>query len=219
MGGPIVVYGAGGHGRELASLIQALRAAGEGWELQGFLSDDPLDAGREVGGLPVLGGADWLRSHAGVSVGMGIGSPLARRQVVNRIDSLVKAFPPLVHPKATVFERAVVGRGVVIAAGALVSVDVELGEFAVLNILASASHDCRLGPFATLAPQVALAGNTVVGEGADMGTGVVCIPGVKVGAWSVVGAGAVVIRDVPDRCTAVGVPASVIRHHPPMEAH
>ncbi len=218
MSGPIVVYGAGGHGRELASLIQALLAAGESWELQGFLSDDPLEAGREVAGLPVLGGAGWLRAHAGVSVGMGIGSPAARRKVVSRIDSLVKAFPPLIHPRATVLERAVIGRGVVIGAGALVSVDVDLGEFSVLNILASVSHDCRLGSFATLAPQVALAGNTFVGDGADVGTGAVCIPGAKVGAWSVIGAGAVVIGEVPDRCTAVGVPARVVRKHRPLDA-
>ena len=37
------------------------------------------------------------------------------------------------------------------------------------------------------------------------------IQGVTVGAWSTVGAGAVVIRDLPPRCTAVGVPATVIK--------
>jgi UDP-perosamine 4-acetyltransferase len=56
-----------------------------------------------------------------------------------------------------------------------------------------------------------LGGNVVVGEGAFLGVGTMVIPGIRIGRWSVVGAGAVVTKDLPDDCTAVGVPARVIK--------
>ena len=44
-----------------------------------------------------------------------------------------------------------------------------------------------------------------------LGIGSVAIPGVRIGAWTTVGAGAAVVRDVPDRVVAMGVPARVKR--------
>ena len=217
MSRPIVVYGAGGHGREVAALIGALRAAGADWDLLGFLSDDPRSVGQQVAELPVLGDGEWLRKNVGTAVALGIGSPVDRQRVVQRITPLVGAFPVLAHPTSQVMDRVGLEQGAVVFAGAVVSVDAHIGAFAAVNLLASVSHDCRLGPFATLAPRVALAGNTTIEEGVDLGTGALCIPGVRVGAWSVVGAGAVVIRDLPARCTAVGVPARVIQGPPPGE--
>jgi acetyltransferase-like isoleucine patch superfamily enzyme len=49
-------------------------------------------------------------------------------------------------------------------------------------------------------------------DGAWLGQNVVVGPGVTVGRNAVVGANSVVLKDVPDRCVAVGVPARVIRH-------
>jgi UDP-perosamine 4-acetyltransferase len=51
----------------------------------------------------------------------------------------------------------------------------------------------------------------VVGEGTFLGLGSGVIPGIRIGRWSVIGAGAVVTKDIPDNCTAVGVPAKVIK--------
>jgi len=212
---PIAVYGAGGHGREIAALIHALNAGGAGWDLLGYLSDDPGTWGNDSGGLPILGGAEWLEAHPLTAIAMGIGAPAPRKRVIGRIERLGVAFPTLVHPTAIVQERATLGRGVVIGPGAVITVDIEVGEFAVVNVLASISHDSRLGAYSTLAPRVTLAGNTILGDGCDVGVGVAFVPGVRIGEWSVIGAGAVVTGDLPANCTAVGVPARVIRSRPP----
>jgi len=52
-----------------------------------------------------------------------------------------------------------------------------------------------------------------IGDGSWLGHGVVVLPGVTIGAHVVVGAGSVVTHDLPDRCVAVGNPATVIRRH------
>ena len=49
-----------------------------------------------------------------------------------------------------------------------------------------------------------------VGEGAWLGAGVKVLDGVIIGAHAVIGAGAVVRDAVPDRATAVGVPARIV---------
>jgi acetyltransferase-like isoleucine patch superfamily enzyme len=49
-----------------------------------------------------------------------------------------------------------------------------------------------------------------VGDGAWLGAGAKVLDGVNIGANAVIGAGAVVRESVPDRATAVGIPARVV---------
>ena len=51
----------------------------------------------------------------------------------------------------------------------------------------------------------------VINDGAHIGIGAIIMPGVTIGKGAVIGAGSVVIRDIPDYCVAVGVPAKVIK--------
>jgi serine acetyltransferase len=71
----------------------------------------------------------------------------------------------------------------------------------------------RIGSGVTLLHRVTIGehrhGVPVIGDGVFVGAGAVVIGGIKVGNQAQVGAGAVVLCDVPDGCTAVGVPASV----------
>jgi serine O-acetyltransferase len=55
----------------------------------------------------------------------------------------------------------------------------------------------------------------VIGNRVDIGVGTCILGGVTVGDDSILGANSVVIRDVPPRSVAVGVPAKVIRQLPP----
>ena len=74
-------------------------------------------------------------------------------------------------------------------------------------------HDAELRDFATLYPAVHVSGNVTLGAGCEIGVGSSIIQGLSVGDGSILGAGCAVVRDVPPHCTAVGVPARVIRRH------
>jgi sugar O-acyltransferase (sialic acid O-acetyltransferase NeuD family) len=208
---PVVVYGSGGHGRETALLVRAMIDAGAPWRLLGFLDDDVRQHGAQIGSLTVLGGAEYLANRRGqIDVALGIGQSRARFALVERIRSITRSFPVLVHPDIPRFERVLLDEGAQIHAGAILTVDIHVGPFVILNRHVDVSHDCQLDAFATLAPAVTLAGNVHVGVGSELGVRAACIPGVHVGAWSVVGAGAVVTRSIPDGVTAVGVPARAV---------
>lgn len=54
---------------------------------------------------------------------------------------------------------------------------------------------------------------TIIKEQSSIGYGACIMPGVTVGRHSIIGANSVVVRDVPDYCVAVGVPAKIIKKY------
>jgi sugar O-acyltransferase (sialic acid O-acetyltransferase NeuD family) len=205
---PIVVFGTGGHGRETGLLIEAMIACGTPWELAGFLTDDHTQHGTRLGGMPILGDGAVLADRAGeYLVAVGIGAARTRREIVRRLRPYARGFPVLQHPSVPPYGRVVIGEGSQIHAGAVLTTDIFIGDFVILNRHVDVSHDCRIDSWSTLAPAVSLAGAVHVHEGADLGVRAACLPGVAVGAWSIVGGGAVVTRDVDPELTVVGVPA------------
>lgn len=51
----------------------------------------------------------------------------------------------------------------------------------------------------------------IIGNNVYIGAKATIIGGVKIGDKAKIGAGALVIKDVPERCTAVGVPVRIIK--------
>ncbi len=209
---PVVVYGAGGYGRETVQLIEDINAHRARWDVLGFIDDDPATHGREVNGLPVLGGIDWLSDEgASVRIALGVGSPTAKRRIVARVGSDAQRFITAVHPSVRLCRWLEIGPGTSIAAGTMLTVNIHIGAFVSVNRVCNISHDCRVEDFATIAPATNLSGGVVVGTGAEIGSGVTTIEGVQIGEWTIVGAGAVIANDLPANCTAVGVPARAIK--------
>jgi sugar O-acyltransferase (sialic acid O-acetyltransferase NeuD family) len=207
----VVIIGVGGLGRECSEWIEHINAERPTFRLLGFLDDDANKHGAVVHDLEVLGNADWLASQTNVAAIIGIGNPAAKRRMVERLVPYVTRFPVLHHPDAVVGRHVRIGDGTIICPGVIATTDIRIGKFVTLNFDLTIGHDCQLGDYVTLAPGVHLSGYSKIGEGADLGAGVVTIPGVDVGAWTIVGAGASVTKSLPQHCTAVGVPARVIK--------
>eukprot|EP00898_Chlorokybus_atmophyticus_P000045 jgi/Chlat1/1040/Chrsp110S01553 len=83
---------------------------------------------------------------------------------------------------------------------------VVIGETAVIGDDVSILHNVTLGGTGASAGDR----HPKVGNGVLIGAGVVILGNIKIGDGSRIGAGSVVIHDIPENCTAVGVPARVI---------
>lgn len=236
-GKEIVIIGAGGFGREVKWLIERINEAQgrqppatrksqgdfwdnnrdcpDNWNLLGFV-DDGLEAGSRVAGSPVLGGTEWLCRRAGqetLYAACAIGSGRVRRQITERLLQHGNVrFPNLVDPSAACSGSVRMGRGNILCAGTVLTVDITLGDFCIVNLDCTIGHDARLESFVTLYPSVNLSGCVLVGEGSEIGTGSHVIQGITIGKEAVLGAGTVGIRDLPERCVAVGNPAKVIKY-------
>lgn len=177
------------------------------------MDDNEAMHGAVVNGHPVLGTIDWLiAQNKPYSVAIGIGIPKVKEEIVRRLrPSSRLTFPSLVAPSALIGEDVTIGEGVVICDGTIVTSYVRLGAFTMLNLQVTVSQDCDLGEFVTVSPGANLSGYTSVGDGTDIGTNVTVIPSKKLGARCIIGASACVTSNIPDRATAVGIPAKVIK--------
>lgn len=204
----IVVVGTGGHAREIIALIEDINRAGTRWQLRGALVDSEWRHADQLLGYPILGTPDWLATHRGCAAVIAIGASKHRGAMALRLAALgVIDFPTLIHPRAWVSQRASLGAGCQIMAGALVNADAVLEDLVLMNLGASASHDSRLEYAATLGPGARVAGGGSVGERAEIGMNASVLPRVSVGADAIVGAGAVVTRAVPCNVAVRGNPA------------
>lgn len=216
---PLVIVGAGGHGREVFDVVRAINDVEPTWEVRGFVADGGGDLD-EIGALsvPYLGSINQLETGeastteaaaSGVAMRfvIGIGSGAVRRSIDERLTRAGWAPATVVHPSATIGARCELGPGTVITAGVRLTTNVRLGRHVHLNLNSTVSHDCVLGNFVTLSPGVNVTGHVRLEDGVECGTGAAILPGVTVGRDTRIGAGAVVTKDCPPGCTMVGVPA------------
>jgi sugar O-acyltransferase (sialic acid O-acetyltransferase NeuD family) len=210
----VVVIGCGGHGREMAALLQRMQTSGQAVEAMGFVDDNSELQGQFILGLPVLGGMDWVQeSGPEYAYLCAIGNPVIRHQLVQRLIAWGVRWATLIDPVVEVPKDTIIGEGAMVCAGTLMTTNIRIGRHTIVNLDCNLSHDTHLEDFATLGCGVNLSGNVTIKEGAELGVGVNVIPGITIGEWAIVGAGATVIRDISARVTAVGVPARVIKRH------
>jgi sugar O-acyltransferase (sialic acid O-acetyltransferase NeuD family) len=159
-----------------------------------------------------LGDYDWLRAHEHEvdAIALGIGTPAARLKVAGELEAEFPRleWPAIAHPSARYDPRTTtIGRGAMLGAGVVGTVNLVIEPFAMLNFGCTVGHETRVGRGAVINPGANLSGGVVVGEGALVGAGAVVLQYTTIGAGARVGAGAVVTHDVPPGVTVVGVPA------------
>jgi len=208
----ILIYGAGGFAREVKDVVDAMEEAGKTIRCVGFLDDAVKNHGRTLNDVMVHGGADRIHGFADeVEFLIGIGNPVVKKKIAEKIAGNKGRFTKAFHPTAVTSRYVEYGEGIIVTAGVILTNQIRIGKHVILNLGVTVGHDCLLEDYVTVAPGVFISGNVRIGEGTDVGTGSSIIQGVKIGRWSVIGAGAVVTKDIPDNCTAVGVPAKVIK--------
>ncbi|MES2606908.1 MAG: NeuD/PglB/VioB family sugar acetyltransferase [Pseudomonadota bacterium] len=205
----LVIFGAGGHGRELAWLAQMA-----GWKAADimFVVDSREYLSAPVNGIPVLLLADLSVSGTRTGFVVALGDSRLRERAADKCLHAGLEPVTLQAPGALLSDTVRTGAGSVICAGSILTTNVTLGRHVHVNIGCTISHDARIADFATLSPGVRLSGHVVIGEHAFLGTGAVVINGSEqhplvIGANAVVAAGACVTTSVAAGSLVAGVPA------------
>jgi sugar O-acyltransferase (sialic acid O-acetyltransferase NeuD family) len=206
----IIIYGAGGFGRETALLLHQINLRSPQWNLLGYC-DDGKQVGESVNGALVLGGMNYLNNcQEELSVVIAIADPSVREKIKGQLTNPRLQFPPLIHPSVFVSDTCSVGDGSIICAGAFMTVNVNIGSHAIVNLKCTLGHDCMIESFSSLMPSVNISGNVKIGRGVYIGAGAILLQGISIGDYSVVGAGAVVNKSFESEKRIMGVPARSI---------
>ena len=160
----------------------------------------------------VLGGYEWLEAHHGDvdAAVLGIGTPAMRAKVAAEVSAAFPRFewPAIIHPSARIdLSTAKLGRGVMLGAGVVATVNIAIADFAMVNFGATIGHETRIGRACVVNPGANLSGGVTLEDGVLVGAGAVILQYRTIGANAVVGAGAVVTKDVLAGSTVVGIPA------------
>lgn len=104
-----------------------------------------------------------------------------------------------IHPGATIGKRLFIdhGMGVVIGETTIIGDDCVLYQGVTLGGVGTGEHKCKRHP--------TLKNNVMVSTGAKL------IGDITIGNNSIIGAQTVVLKDVPDNCTVVGIPAFIVK--------
>ena len=193
----LMIYGAGGLGREVKSMLSQCT---ESFELIGFL-DDGCEAGKIVEGIPVLGGLTGLSKYShDVHVVLAIGDPKVKAEVLRQIKPEWNVqYATIIHNRATIqaLEFVQIGVGSIIAAGSVLTTGIRVGAHVLINLNVTVGHDSVIGECSSIMPGVSIAGEVALGREVMIGSGADIINRIRIGDQAIIGAGSVVNHDIP----------------------
>lgn len=211
----IAIFGVGGFGREVLTLIQDINKVTKTWDIIGFF-DDGHEKGEIINGYPVLGKTSELNGwNEKLAITVAIGSPEIKKRIIDSIKNDKIYYPTIVHPSVLIGDNKFVeiGHGCIICAANIITTNIKIEDFVILNIACTTGHDTTIGKYSAFMPSVNISGEVNIGERVYVGTGAKIINQLSIGDGAIVGAGAVVAKTLPANCTAVGVPAKPIKFH------
>lgn len=202
----IVIVGASGFAQEIKWLIDRINAVAPYWNFLGYIDNNAHDCN-------VIGDDTYLFNYSKeLYVAIAIADTDLRARLAEFYSgNRMLRFPNLTDPSVILSESVSTGVGNIICAGCILTVGVELGSFCIINLDCTIGHGAVIENFVTVNPGVNISGNARLEKGVNLGTGSQILQGRCVGMNTVIGAGSVVLRDIPNDCTAVGVPAKIIK--------
>ena len=211
----IVLIGASGLGQEVLWLINEINDCSKVYNVLGFIDKALEMHGKIVYGIPVLGDDQWLIDYPKeICAVICVGKPHIRKAIYERIKSNPQiSFTSIVARDLKCSDSNKIGQGCIISFSNVLTVNVSLGDFVIINYDCTIGHDAILDNYVTLYPKANIGGNTYIGACTEMGSGSNIIQGKSVGENTIIGASSLVIKDIPAHCTAVGAPAAPIKYH------
>lgn len=205
----IIMIGAGGHSKVIRDIILSYGNYEIIAQLDDVYKELKVEDGVYFG--PISAAAKLMDEYVDTKFVIAIGNNRTRKIIMEQLEIPSHRYATLIHKQSIVSLSAKIGAGTVVMPGAIINADADIGNHVIVNTGAIVEHDNKVKDFAHISPNAVLTGSVTVGTGVQIGAGVNVIPNITIGDWSIIGAGATVICDIVANCTAVGIPARVIK--------
>lgn len=207
-----VIIGAGTYGEVYLAYLQEA-----GVEIVGFLDDDPKFEGKEVRGVPVIGGIsalETLNDSDGIeAVYCPLGNNVLRVKFLTYARELGYKTPNYIHPSVVISPNVTIGAGVYILLGTTIMPHTVIKDFVMISMGVHVAHHNVLDEGVFLSTGCNFGASIHAHRYAYCGISSTIMTGLhELGEDCLIGAGAVVIRDVEPKAVMAGVPAKVLRY-------
>jgi sugar O-acyltransferase (sialic acid O-acetyltransferase NeuD family) len=198
------IFGAGGHGRVIAELLQR-----NNYRVEAFIDDNPKSNINNA--IPIVKSDFIEKNEMRLSIIIAVGDNFARKSISKRLKNNI--FFSCFHKTASISPSSKIDNGTVIMQNAIINTNAIIGKHVIVNTATIVEHDCVIEDFVHICPSVTLLGDVFVGEGTKICAGAIVLPGVKIGKWCVIGAGTIVLKDIPNGSIVVGNPGKIIKEN------
>jgi sugar O-acyltransferase (sialic acid O-acetyltransferase NeuD family) len=219
----LIVLGTGGSSLDIVDTVADINRGQSNivYRCVGFLDDNASLWGSSLEGVEVLGPLASARRYTDCLFVNGIASTnsyRAKAALIAKTEVPTDRFATIVHPTASVSQRARIGAGSVVLQHVVVTARAAIGEHVMILPNTIVSHDVTVGDFTSVAGGVCISGGVRIGRSCYLGTNSSIRESVEIGEGSLVGMGSVVLRDVAADSVVVGIPARVVRSAKPLTA-
>lgn len=207
----IAIFGAGGFGKEVACIINSIKNVNNVWNLIGFF-DDGLEKNTYSEYGMILGGIDDLNQWTSpLSIVIAIANPKILQTIASKITNALIDFPNIIAPNVYMMDADSIqmGQGNVICPNAIISCNVKLGSFNLLNVQTQVGHDSEMGNFNVVMPSVNISGGAKIGNSNLFGVKSIILQYKTIGNEVTITPGSVMTRDGSDGKMYLGNPAKI----------
>ncbi|MEZ4838948.1 NeuD/PglB/VioB family sugar acetyltransferase [Flavobacterium sp.] len=205
----IAIFGCGGLSKEIYYCIKDIFILNQvSFEGKIVFVDKEVKEGDYFLNCPIIKQDDFeVKDY---QVVLAIGNPNIRKQIVSSLSKNT-FFPTIVHPTVQMNETATVGKGVLILQNAVISCDVTIGDFTIVDRAVQVGHDCNISNFVHLSPASVLSGNINLHSCIEIGTNASLKQNIEIVQETTIGMGSVVVKSILEKGVYVGNPAQKIK--------
>ena len=147
----LIIIGASGFGREVAWLVERINEKEPTWNLVGFLDDDNRIQNTKINGYTVLGTTSNVENYVDTYFVCAVGASKTRELIIRKLENLnpkIK-YATLIDPSVELSELVNIGKGSIICAHTILTVNIEIGNHVIINLDCTVGHDAELKDFVT----------------------------------------------------------------------
>lgn len=190
----IQIIGKGGFAREVKSYIES--------------SDTYGYNGTKKHRIFFFENEEILNATTGPTTYLAIGNGIVRKKIVGGTKLLWYETLNL----GKVYGSCHIGTGSIICPGTILTTNIVVGFFVIINLNCTIGHDCIIDDYTTISPGANISGNVKIGKCCYIGTNAVIREKITICDDVVIGAGAVVVKDITEPGTYVGNPCKKLNN-------
>ncbi len=126
----LIIFGAGGFGREVAWAVERINAVSPTWNLLGFMDDDESIQGSTINGYTVLGMSCDIGNYPNAYFVVAVGASKKRESIVSylKASNPTIKFGTVIDSSVEMSDLVAIGEGSIICAHTIVTVNISIGS-------------------------------------------------------------------------------------------